>query len=114
MPYIKIQSAAPITDTDRTALLKDASKQLAQLLGKPESYVMTAYQGAEAMTFAGDESPCAFLEVKSIGLPTSATASLSKGLCDLVSQYLDIPQSHVYIEFANAPGAMWGWDGRTF
>ena len=114
MPYIKIQSAAPIADQEKAALLKDVSKQLAQLLGKPESYVMTAYQGAEAMTFAGDESPCAFLEVKSIGLPASATASLSKALCDLISRNLDIPTSRVYIEFANAPGAMWGWDGRTF
>jgi len=114
MPYIKIQSAAPMADQDKAALLKDASKQLAQLLGKPESYVMTAYQGVEAMTFAGDESPCAFLEVKSIGLPQNATASLSKALCELVSRYLSIPQSRVYIEFANAPGAMWGWDGRTF
>jgi len=114
MPYIKIQSAAPIQEQDKAALLKDASKLLAGLLGKPESYVMTAYQGAEAMTFAGDDSPCAFLEVKSIGLPQSATASLSKELCDLVSGYLNIPTNRVYIEFANAPGAMWGWDGRTF
>ena len=114
MPYIKIESAAPISDQDKAALLKDASKELAGLLGKPESYVMTAYTGAGAMTFAGDDSPCAFLEVKSIGLPQSATASLSKALCDLVSRYLGIPTSRVYIEFANAPGAMWGWDGRTF
>lgn len=114
MPYVKIQSAASISDQDKAALLKDASKQLAQLLGKPESYVMTAYQEAGAMTFAGDGAPCAFLEVKSIGLPTSATASLSKELCTLVNKYLNIPENRVYIEFANAPGAMWGWDGRTF
>ena len=114
MPYIKIQSAAPIEDQNKAALLKDASKQLAQLLGKPESYVMTAFTKAEAMTFAGDDGPCAFLEVKSIGLPTTATAALSKALCALVGQYLDVPQSRVYIEFADAPGAMWGWDGRTF
>jgi phenylpyruvate tautomerase len=114
MPYVKIQSSAPVAEHKKSALLSDVSKQLAGLLGKPEAYVMTAYQQADAMTFAGSNDPCAFLEVKSIGLPQSATASLSKALCELVSQYLKIPTNRIYIEFANASGAMWGWDGRTF
>lgn len=114
MPYIKIQSAVPVPDDTKAALIKEASRQAAQLLGKPESYVMTAYAQADAMTMGGSGEPCAFLEVKSIGLPQSAAAPLSQSLCALVGTALGIPANRVYIEFANAPGAMWGWDGRTF
>jgi hypothetical protein len=31
-----------------------------------------------------------------------------------MEQELEIEQDRIYIEFADAPGAMWGWDGGTF
>jgi len=75
---------------------------------------MIAIEPPQAMMFAGSTDPLAYLELKSIGLPESKTSQLSKALCDLVENKLGIPQSRIYIEFADAPRSMWGWNGGTF
>ncbi|PSB05701.1 hypothetical protein C7B76_30950, partial [filamentous cyanobacterium CCP2] len=58
MPLIKVQTsiAAP-GKPDVEALLNDLSASLAKHLGKPESYVMTAFEPDVAMTFAVTTDP---------------------------------------------------------
>jgi len=114
MPYLKIQTNTPLAPDTAKALLAQASRTVANELGKPESYVMVALEPPLPMLFAGSDAPLAYLELKSIGLPESKTAALSKALCDLMTEQTDIPQERVYIEFANAKGALWGWNGDTF
>ncbi|HEB56005.1 MAG TPA: hypothetical protein ENI98_06820 [Gammaproteobacteria bacterium] len=114
MPYLKIQSNLTIDKTDATRLLAEASKRVAHELGKPENYVMVALEPAQPMLFAGNSDPLAYLELKSIGLPQSKTPALSAALCSLIEEQLGIPAARIYIEFADAPRAMWGWDGGTF
>lgn len=114
MPYLKIQTNTAVDHAQTEALLKKLSKTVAQHLGKPESYVMVALEPPIPMLFSGTNAPLAYLELKSIGLPQNKTAALSKTLCDLVNQELGVSQERVYIEFANASGAMWGWNGETF
>jgi len=114
MPYLKIQSNMAIDKDDATSLLAEASKLVARELGKPENYVMVALEPPQPMLFAGSDAPLAYLELKSIGLPESKTASLSAALCTLVENKTGIPAKRIYIEFADAPRAMWGWDGGTF
>lgn len=75
---------------------------------------MVTIQPAQAMLFAGSDGPLAYLELKSIGLPETATKDLSNHLCTLMAQELDIEKNRIYIEFADAPRHMWGWDGGTF
>ncbi|NNF97621.1 MAG: hypothetical protein HKM94_11910 [Halobacteria archaeon] len=113
MPYLKIQTNQTVTPDQAQTLISKASKLVANELGKPESYVMVALPPPVPMLFAGTNEPTAYLELKSIGLPASRTADLSKALCDLMTD-LNISQNRVYIEFADAPRAMWGWDGKTF
>ena len=112
MPYIKIQT--PVNAKDPEGLCKKVSALTAKLLGKPESYVQVAVSKPEAMTFGGTAEPAAFLEVKSIGLPEGSTRVISEKLCALLEEELSIHQNRIYIEFANAQGHMWGWDGKTF
>jgi len=114
MPYLGIHTNKKFDDATAQELMKKASHTVAELLGKPESYVMVALPPPVPMMFAGDDAPLAYLELKSIGLPQSATTDLSSALCALVSDTLDISQNRIYVEFANAERAMWGWDGRTF
>lgn len=114
MPYIKIQTNHSVDDELKEKLLLGASSLVAGLLGKPERYVMTALQDNVPMTFAGSTEACAFIECKSIGLPESETRDLSSGLTGQVTEELDILPNRVYIEFADAKGSMWGWDGGTF
>ncbi|MGL5807270.1 MAG: phenylpyruvate tautomerase MIF-related protein, partial [Xenococcaceae cyanobacterium] len=54
MPLIKIQSSIQTADKNEVEnLLKNLSSLLAKHLGKPESYVMTAFESDAIMTFAG-------------------------------------------------------------
>jgi phenylpyruvate tautomerase PptA (4-oxalocrotonate tautomerase family) len=114
MPYLKIQTNQALDETAQQALMKKASSTVAEQLGKPENYVMVIIQSAQAMLFAGTDGPLAYLELKSIGRPETATKSLSDSLCTLMAQELDIEKNRTYIEFADAPRHMWGWDGGTF
>lgn len=114
MPYLKIQTNQEIDKNSQQALLKRASSLVAEQLGKPENYVMVAMDPPRPMLFAGSDEPTAYLELKSIGLPASATTQLSNALCKMVSEDLSIDQNRVYIEFADAERHMWGWNGATF
>jgi phenylpyruvate tautomerase len=116
MPLIKIQTsiAAPDRPTVET-LLKQLSASLAKHLGKPESYVMTAFEPNIAMTFAGTTDPVCYIEVKSVGTMNSTqTKAMSQDFCQQINEALGVPPNRTYIEFADAKGAMWGWNRSTF
>jgi phenylpyruvate tautomerase len=114
MPYLKIQTNQTVNPGEAEALISKASKLVATELGKPEKYVMVALSNPVPMVFAGTDAPTAYLELKSIGLPSSRTGDLSQALCALIENELAISQKRVYIEFADAPRTMWGWNGSTF
>ena len=114
MPYLKIQSNQPVEEANASAFIKRASKIVAQQLSKPENYVMVALDPPVPMVFAGDDTPAVFMELKSIGLSEAQTPALSAALCSLVEEELGVDAGRVYIEFADAPRKMWGWNRATF
>lgn len=114
MPMLMIQTNLEVPSEVRASLLAEASRQVADGLGKPERYVMVALEDATPMQFAGEATPAAYLELKSIGLPGDSTPTLSEALCGLITEHLQIPGDRIYIEFADAPRHMWGWNGGTF
>lgn len=114
MPLLHIRTSAP-TPADPTPLLRDLSRELAALLGKPERYVMTLLQGNLAMTFGGDGAPCAHVEVKSIGaLDGDQPRRLSGELCSRLGRHLGVASDRITISFEDVPGRLWGWNGGTF
>ncbi|MFZ1029604.1 MAG: phenylpyruvate tautomerase MIF-related protein [Limnoraphis robusta] len=115
MPLIKVQTSVPTPEkSDVETLLKSLSAALAEHLKKPESYVMTAFEPNVPMTFGGTTDPVCYMEIKSIGLPASQTKTMSSDFCQKINKALGIPLNRIYIEFADAPGTMWGWNGTTF
>ena len=114
MPFLRIQTNQPLAAQASGALAQTASAKVAEILGKPESYVMVSVEYNPAMTFGGSTQPLAYLELKSIGLPESMTGPASAALCELVNSATGIDPARVYIEFTDAPRKMWGWDGGTF
>jgi phenylpyruvate tautomerase len=114
MPFLKIQTNQRLSESDARSLASQASISVAGLLGKPEAYVMVSVEYNAAMQFAGTDEPLAYLELKSIGLPQSITASTSRALCDLIAKETGIATNRMYIEFTDAPRHMWGWNGDTF
>lgn len=114
MPYLLIKTNVTLGAEVGQALLRQASPRLAQALGKPERYVMVALEHSCPMLFGGSDTPVAYLELKSIGLPKDRTAELSALLTRMLQEELGIAADRVYIEFADATGPLWGWNGATF
>lgn len=115
MPLIKVQtSIAPAADQVET-LLKTLSAQLAKHTGKPESYVMTLLEPGLAMTFSGTSDPVCYMEIKNIGTMSPAqTQAMSQTFCQTIHDAIAVPINRIYIEFADAKGYQWGWNGSTF
>ena len=97
MPLLSIDTNRALDDAQASAFIRTASAAVAEVLGKPER-----------------DAPLAYLELKSIGLPEDRTKALSQALCDLVSSHLGVATDRIYIEFANAPRHLWGWNSATF
>jgi phenylpyruvate tautomerase PptA (4-oxalocrotonate tautomerase family) len=116
MPLIKIQTSTPApTAATVTALLQKLSQDLSQHLGKPESYVMTAFESNVPMTFAGTTDPTCYVEIKSVGtINAHQSRAMSQDFCQQLGAALGIPANRIYIEFAEAKGSLWGWNGSTF
>lgn len=114
MPYLKIQTNLPLAKKAERSILRNASTLVAELLGKPESFVMVAIQPDTPMLFAGSDEPVAFLELKSVGLPARATKDLCGALCQLVEGHLGIPLDRIYVKFIDVRHGMWGWKGDLF
>ena len=116
MPLIKIQSSVSQPETTTVEnLLTSLSSSLARHLGKPESYVMTAFESDVPMTFAGTFEPVCYVEIKSVGnMSSEQTKAMSQDFCSQIGEKLSVDKKRIYIEFADAKGYMWGWNGSTF
>ena len=114
MPLVKLQTNIKLDDATSQGLLKKISSLTASQLGKPESYVMVSVEPSCSMLFAGNNEPLCYVELKSIGLPEDMAATMSAALCELINETTNISPERIYIEFKNAPRAMWGWNSGTF
>jgi len=114
MPYLLIQTNVSMDSRLQTELIQNASKMVADMLGKPESYVMVALQPDTAMYFAGTSEPTAYLALKSLRLPEQQAAAFSETLCQFMQDMLQIQPERVYIEFNSPQPALWGWNKKTF
>jgi phenylpyruvate tautomerase len=116
MPLIKVQTSVRPSDSSQVeSLLKTLSASLAKHTGKPESYVMTTFEAGVPMTFGGTFDPVCYLEVKSVGSMSPAqTKAMSQDFCQQINDAIAVPTNRIYIEFADAKGSMWGWNGSIF
>ena len=112
MPLLEISTNTKVDNSQHIA--EQASRLTADMLGKPESYVMVKIQTEQTLIFAGNNEPAAHIKLKSLGLPESNTADFSEKLCFFVSSKFNINSNRIYIEFASPERHMWGWDGKTF
>lgn len=114
MPLLAIRTNVDAAPDVKAEFVAAASKRIATALGKPEKVVMVSLDTGVAMAFAGTAAPAAFVDLRGLGLPTDRTGELSTILCDLVEEGLGVPAARVFVNFADWPRHMWGWDRRTF
>ncbi|MGE4421015.1 MAG: phenylpyruvate tautomerase MIF-related protein [Pseudodesulfovibrio sp.] len=112
MPFIKVETNVSVPD--ETGCLKAVSALAADILGKPESYVLAVLEPGKHLLFGGTADPAAFVTLDSIGLPEDRTPELSAAICGFLNRELAIPADRVYIAFGDIKRHLFGWDGRTF
>ena len=109
MPYINVSTSAKIEDKKK--LLEEISILVSSLTNKSKRFVMAKLDDNSEMYF-DDESPCCFLEIKSIG--SLNPSEMAKPISDFVHEKMGIPIDKIYVSFVDVPASMWGWNGRTF
>ena len=109
MPFINISTSEKVNDKKK--LLEEIVELIALLTNKSKRFVMAKVDDNSKMYFE-DETPCCFLEIKSIG--SLKPSEMAKPLCDFVCKKLDIPIDKIYICFEDVPAEFWGWNGKTF
>ena len=114
MPYFAITTNQTISAADRDELAKKASAFIAQLLAKPEAYVMVSVSPDLAMTFGGSTDPSAYVRLKSIGLHQSRCDEFAEKISDFLEQHARIPRNRVFIDFTELRPTLFAWDGKTF
>ncbi|KAM7274413.1 hypothetical protein ACFE04_029077 [Oxalis oulophora] len=115
MPTLNLFTNVPVDAVTTSDILKDATKAVAKIIGKPESYVMILLNGGVPMAFGGNEGPAAYGELISIGgLGPSVNGKLSSTIAEILETKISIDSSRFYIKFYDAPRAFFGFNGSTF
>ena len=114
MPYFSIETNQAIDPSSHRDLMKKASTFIAEMLGKPESYVMIDLKPKTPLIFAGSDEPAAFVRLKSIGLSKGLCTEYSEKICGFVKQELEVAPTRVFIDFKAPEREMFGWNGKTF
>jgi len=109
MPYINISTSAKIEDKKK--ILDEISILVSSLTNKSKRFVMAKLEVDSEMYFE-DESPCCFIEIKSIG--SLNPSQMSGQISNFVYEKMGIPIDKIYISFEDVPASMWAWNGRTF
>tara|TARA_B100000242_G_scaffold148385_1_gene105754 strand:- start:406 stop:738 length:333 start_codon:yes stop_codon:yes gene_type:complete len=109
MPYINVATSVKIEDKKK--LLEEISILVSSLTNKSQRFVMAKFDDNSQMYFE-DESPCCFLEIKSIG--SLNPSEMAKPISNFVYERMGIPIDKIYISFEDVPASMWAWNGRTF
>ena len=109
MPYINVSTSAKVND--KVKLLEEISILISSLTNKSRSFVMAKIDDNCQMYF-DDESPCCFLEIKSIG--SLNPSEMAKQISNFVYEKMGIPMNKIYISFEDVPASLWAWNGRTF
>ena len=109
MPYINISTSAKIEDKKK--LLEEISVLISSLTNKSKRFVMAKLDD-NSMIYFDDQSPCCFLEIKSIG--SLKPSEMAKPISDFIYAKMEIPLDKIYISFDDVPATLWAWNGRTF
>lgn len=115
MPMIRIQTSVAVNEEKQDNLMNTLSTAVAELLGKPESYVMIILEPETTMMMSGTPEPAALVEVRSVGTISEQEAkNLSGKISEIIGQEVGVGAGRIYLNFQSVPGVMWGFDGRTF
>lgn len=113
MPFIDARFSTPV-DAKKEEIIKQKLGKAISLIGKSEAYLMVQIQGDCNLYFKGNkDADSAYFEVKLLGKSTKANyETLTKALCELASEELNINGNRVYVKFEEVE--YWGFDSFMF
>ncbi len=114
MPYFSIQTNQTVDQPTQQELLKKSTGFVADLLGKPEQYVMISMQTSAPLMFGDSDDPTALVELKSIGLPRDRCGEFAEKISGFVQAELGAPPDRVFIDFKELERDLFAWNGKTF
>ena len=109
MPYINVSTSVKVQDKKK--LLEEISILISSLTNKSKRFVMAKLDDDSIMYF-DDQSPCCFLEIRSIG--SLNPSEMAKPISSFVHEKMTIPMDKIYISFVDVPSSLWAWNGKTF
>ncbi len=114
MPYIDSKISRKITKEEEIELKSRLGKAIEIVPGKSETWLMIGIEDEYTLYFKGDNSePMAFVEVSVFGGDNpSAFDKLTKEICDIYKDVLNISPANVYVKYNSVSN--WGWNGRNF
>ncbi|ESR42735.1 Tautomerase/MIF superfamily protein [Citrus sinensis] len=100
MPCLNISTNVKLDGVDTSSILSEATSTVANIIGKPEAYVMIVLKGSVPMSFGGTEDPAAYGELVSIGgLNPDVNKKLSAAISAILEKKLSVPKSRFFIKF---------------
>ena len=108
MPFVRI-----ITNeaTNIQALSDQLPAIASKVTGKPVEYIMTSVEFSPNLKFAGISSPCAIIQVESIG---GDCGKVCGPLTNLVSTVLGVSEDRIFCNFTSFDRKQWAMAGETF
>lgn len=114
MPYFAIQTNQDLNETARVDLVTSASAFVAELLDKPEAYVMVTLDTGISISFGASRNPAAYVVLRSIGLPTERCNEFAAKISQFIEAGLQVPKERVFIDFTDLHRDRFAWNGNTF
>lgn len=114
MPFINSKVTVKIGENEKKNIREGLTKAAANILGKPEQYLMLGFEEECDLYFQGNnDAPTAFVEVKIYGRASStAYDKFTQAVCDLLEKQLGIPGNRIYVKYEEV--SQWGFNGSNF
>ncbi|KAL2330666.1 hypothetical protein Fmac_018247 [Flemingia macrophylla] len=100
MPCLNLSTNVNLDGIDTSSILSEATSTVAQIIGKPEAYVMIVLKGSVPISFGGNEQPAAYGELVSIGgLNPDVNKKLSAAIASILETKLSVQKSRFFLKF---------------
>lgn len=114
MPYIHSVTTVTIPKETRETMAQKIVDAVVEITGKPRQWTMVRLEDG-ADIWLQERGSAAYVEVRLVGqLAADVKQRLTKAICDLHKEQLNLDPARIYVVFDEIKGESWGWNGQTF
>ena len=114
MPFIDTKLNIRLSEEKEAILKTRLGQAISAFPGKSEYWLMLNFTDNAHLWFRGYQNfPIAMVEIKLFGsAEAEVTDLMTKTVCQLFQEVLDIAPDHVYVKYEFCD--TWGWNGENF